>query len=118
MGKIALGRQYLIEFGGCDPAIIGSGAHVRGILLEATQRLKATIIKDLFHSFNPHGVSGVVVIAQSHVAVHTWPEHRLASMDIFTCSEGLDIDAAIGCLKAGFGANSVSITEVKRGVVD
>lgn len=67
----ALGRHLLIEFYGCSAAIIDSEASVREAMLEAARRANATIVAEVFHSFSPQGVSGVVVIAESHVAVHS-----------------------------------------------
>ena len=56
-------------------------------MTEAAKTAGATVVKTVFHHFSPHGISGVVVIAESHLAVHTWPEHGYASIDIFTCGE-------------------------------
>jgi S-adenosylmethionine decarboxylase len=71
-----------------------------------------------FHRFSPHGVSGVVVIAESHFAIHTWPEYGYCALDIFTCMDQIDSDAALHFLKLRFRAESISIMEVKRGVLD
>lgn len=59
-------------------------------LLEAIRVGGGTVVTELFHNFAPHGVSGVVVITESHVAIHTWPEHCYAAIDIFSCGESLD----------------------------
>ena len=58
-------------------------------MVEAAKRAEATIIDVVFHEFNPFGISGVVVIAESHLSIHTWPEHRYAAVDIFSCGETL-----------------------------
>ncbi|MCS7030506.1 MAG: adenosylmethionine decarboxylase, partial [Gloeomargarita sp. SKYG116] len=86
----ALGRQILVEFYQCDPEVLNDEARICHILLEAVRRSKATIVTDSFHSFSPYGVSGVVVIAESHVAIHTWPEFGYAAVDIFTWGETID----------------------------
>ncbi len=112
-----LGLHYLIEYYDCDSEIISSPIQIRKILLEATQKSNATIVADVFHSFNPHGVSGVVVIAESHVAIHTWPEHRCASVDIFSCSKKMDPIMIQTFLHSAFAAKSVMSTEIKRGLI-
>ena len=112
----ALGRQILVEFYGCNEAVLTDTANIREVMLEATRRSGATIISDDFHTFSPHGVSGVVVIAESHVTVHTWPEFGYAAIDIFTCGETIDPWAVMRYLEAEFGAESVSSMELKRGL--
>ena len=76
--------------------------------------MKATIVGSHFHAFSPHGVSGVVVIAESHLTVHTWPEHNFAAVDVFSCGE-LDLDAGIKLLIAEFGAQRHDVEEYDRG---
>ena len=112
----ALGRQILVEFYGCNEAVLTDTANIREVMLEGTRRSGATIISDDFHTFSPHGVSGVVVIAESHVAIHTWPEFGYAAIDIFTCGETIDPWAVMRYLEAEFGASSISSMELKRGL--
>ena len=82
--------QMLIELHGCKAELLNNPAALKELLLEAVRRGHGTIVTDVFHTFSPHGVSGVIVIAESHVAIHTWPEHGYAAVDIFSCSERLD----------------------------
>ncbi len=112
----ALGRQILVEFYGCDEAVLTDTANLREVMLEGTRRSGATIISNEFHTFSPHGVSGVIVIAESHVTVHTWPEFGYAAIDIFTCGETIDPWAVMHYLEAEFGASSISSMELKRGL--
>ncbi len=79
----ALGRQILVEFYECDENVLNNVAQIEAILLEGTRSSGASIISHKFHKFSPHGVSGMVVIAESHVAIHTWPEYSYAAVDIF-----------------------------------
>ena len=85
-------------------------------MVEAAKRAEATIIDVVFHEFNPFGISGVVVIAESHLSIHTWPEHRYAAVDIFSCGETLKPAEAANYLVEQFGASRASCVEVKRGV--
>lgn len=112
----ALGRQILVEFYQCDPEVLNDEARIRDILIEGVRRSKATIVTDSFHSFSPHGVSGVVVIAESHVAIHTWPEYGYAAVDIFTCGESIDPWVIQRYLQEQFRSRNVSSMELKRGL--
>ena len=112
----ALGRQILVEFYDCNRDILNGEESIRDILLEGVRRSGATIVSDTFHTFSPHGVSGVVVIAESHVAIHTWPEHGYAAVDIFTCGETIDPWIIQKYLETEFEAGNVSSMEMKRGL--
>lgn len=112
----ALGRQVLIELYQCDPEVLNSEQRIREILVEATRRSGATIVSDTFHTFSPHGVSGVVVIAESHVSIHTWPEYGYAAVDVFTCGERIDPWVIADYLRRELRAQSSSSMELKRGL--
>jgi S-adenosylmethionine decarboxylase len=114
----ALGKHLIVELYDCDKHLIDRVDQVEDILVEAVKVSKATIIKPVFHQFNPHGVSGVVVIAESHFSIHTWPEYGYCALDIFTCGEQIDSDLALQFLKQAFKAKSMSIVELKRGTLD
>jgi len=116
--KMHLGEKVLAEFYGCSVSAINDSGLIRAAMLEAARRAKATIVADVFHEFNPHGISGVVVIAESHIAIHSWPEHGCASVDLFTCSADMEPRAAIDYLKSVFQAERVEIQVVKRGRLD
>ncbi len=80
-----LGAQYLIELYGCTADSLSAVAGVEGDFLRAAAAIDATVLAVHFHQFEPHGVSGVLVISESHFCVHTWPEHGYAAIDLFTC---------------------------------
>ncbi len=112
----SLGRHLLLELYDCSSEILKDLETVRTALVEAAKRAEATIIDVVFHEFNPFGVSGVVVIAESHLSIHTWPEYRYAAVDIFSCGDALKPAAAASYLVEQFGAGRASCVEVKRGV--
>jgi len=114
----ALGKHLIVELYDCDRSLIDRVDQVEAILVEAVRISKATIIKPVFHQFNPHGVSGVVVIAESHFSIHTWPEYGYCALDIFTCGEQIDSDLALQFLKKAFRAKNMSVMELKRGTLD
>jgi spermidine synthase len=90
-----LGRHILAEFYGCDVARLNDPELLRRASLEAVERSGATIMSHHFKTFEPQGVSGVIVIAESHLAFHTWPEHGYAAIDYFTCGDRIDIHLAV-----------------------
>jgi S-adenosylmethionine decarboxylase len=111
----ALGRHLLVELFDCDPDVINNLEAVKGALIEAAKRAQATIVDVVFHEFNPFGISGVVVIAESHLSIHTWPEYRYAAVDIFSCGDVLQPEVAASYLVEQFAAERTSIVEMQRG---
>lgn len=114
--KEALGRHVLAEVYGCDPGILEDVDRVQRIMVDAAKRAGAEIREVAFHKFSPQGVSGVVVISESHLAVHTWPELGYAAVDVFTCGERVDPWVAFNHIVFNFKASSVTASEMKRGI--
>src|SRR5437773_8284057 len=115
-GLNALGRHLLLELFDCDLESINNLGSVKGALVEAARRAQATIVDVVFHEFNPFGISGVVVIAESHLSIHTWPEYRYAAVDIFSCGDVLQPEVAANYLVEQFAAERTSIVEMQRGM--
>jgi len=82
-----LGKHIIAEFYDCDSAVIDDISLIESIMTDSAKISGATIIKPFFHRFSPQGVSGIIVISESHFAIHTWPEHGYAAVDIFSCSD-------------------------------
>jgi len=114
----SLGNHLIVEMYECDTKIINNHAKVEEILVEAAKAAGAHIVQQVFHKFNPHGVSGVVVIAESHLSIHTWPEFGYCAIDVFTCGDTIDNKKAVDYMKQMFKAKSVSVMEMKRGVLN
>jgi len=112
----ALGRHLLIELFNCDRKLLNDVDFVEKILTKSAELAGATIVKTFFHTFNPHGVSGVVVIAESHLTIHTWPEYGYAALDIYTCGEHANPEEAVNYILEEFKATSVHISEITRGI--
>lgn len=112
----ALGIQILAEFYDCSSELLKDEEYIAKAMLDACLIGKATVVTSTFHSFSPFGVSGVVVIAESHVAIHTWPEYAYAAVDIFTCGETIEpwllFDHLANSLKSGHSSKM----ELKRGL--
>lgn len=113
----ALGRHILCEAYGCDPEVLNSLKKVEELMVDAALRAGAEVREVAFHKFSPQGVSGVVVISESHLAIHTWPELGYAAIDVFTCGESVDPKLACDYLVEAFGADTVTETLVTRGVL-
>ncbi len=111
----ALGHHILCEFYDCDALSIGKADTVEQLMLDAATLSGATIVNHCFHQFSPYGVSGVVVIAESHLAIHTWPEYGYAAVDLFTCGDSIDGWTAFEHLKNGFSSKRVEQKEFFRG---
>ena len=114
----ALGRHLMVELYGCDVMVLNDKERIERIMTEAAVRSGATVVQSVFHLFNPHGVSGVVVIAESHLAIHTWPEHGYAAVDIFTCGTDVDPWKAHEYIKKELGASHFSTVEMTRGELE
>jgi S-adenosylmethionine decarboxylase len=111
-----LGQHTLLEYYGCDRARLKRAATVKKLLCRAVRQGGGTIVKALFHNFSPCGVSGVVVITESHVTIHTWPEHRYAAVDIFSCSPRLDHAVIRRALQEALQASRVRRRSFRRGI--
>lgn len=111
-----VGHHYIVEASGCDPEVISKVERVEQILTRAAEVAGVQIWAISFHRFSPVGVSGVVVISESHLSVHTWPETGYVALDIYTCGEDAKPEAAVEYALGEFGAKNVHITEVTRGL--
>jgi len=110
-----LGVQLVADMHGCDPAALDDLQGVGEAMLEAARRGGARIVAHNFHRFSPHGISGVVIIAESHLAIHTWPEHRFAAIDLFTCSDSVQPDLCLAYLQQFFRSERVVTSTLRRG---
>ena len=111
-----LGEHILAEFFGCDPHKLADLSFIEESMIEAANCANATIIGTSFHPFQPGGVSGVIVIQESHLSIHTWPEYGYAAVDLFTCGAHVTPWAAFDVLNEKLGATNKLLLELKRGV--
>ncbi len=114
----ALGRHMTVEFYDCDVKFLADAGKLEAVFTRAAEVSGATVIDSNFHNFEPQGVSGVVVISESHFAVHAWPEYDYAAVDLFTCGDKVDFDRAIAEISAGLGSGQWIVSSVmNRGIV-
>jgi S-adenosylmethionine decarboxylase proenzyme len=90
---------------------------IEDAMVGAARAMRANIVASEFHHFNPHGVSGMVIISESHLSIHTWPEYGYAAVDVFTCGDVIDPTNAHEMLREAFKPTSESVMELKRGLL-
>ncbi len=112
-----LGKHIILELNDCATDPLKDPVAIQSILETAALAMGATIVTSNFHHFSPLGVSGVVIIMESHLTIHTWPEHNYAAVDIFTCGI-LDFEKGISLLKEKLEAKEVQIKDFERGRID
>ena len=113
----ALGKHLLLELNDCNREALNDIDFLRNTLLTAATESGATALGESFHYFSPQGVSGVVIIAESHLSIHTWPEYGYAAADIFTCGDSVQPEKAAEVIVEKLGARNHSITEIERGLL-
>ena len=109
-----LGQHLIVDFHDCK-VIPQTAGELEQLMLETAKLANATIVTSLFHAFSPIGLSGVVVIAESHLAVHTWPEHQVVCIDLFTCSDKMKSNDGLAFLFDSLQAGLMSVKTVARG---
>ncbi len=110
-----IGRHLIAEYYDCSAAIVDAVEAVARHLRAAAEAVGATIVNEAFHRYAPQGVSGTILIAESHLSVHTWPEVGYVAVDIFTCG-GLDPRLGFPVLEERFEAQAVRMQEILRGL--
>jgi S-adenosylmethionine decarboxylase len=115
--QLALGRHLLIELHGCSWSALDDVNLIRDTLVEAAHRLNSTVLDVATHKFEPIGVTAFVMISESHLSIHTWPEHGYAALDIFTCSPSMQPADVVGFISARLDAGHVETVEVNRGIL-
>ncbi|MEZ4774340.1 MAG: adenosylmethionine decarboxylase [Bacteroidia bacterium] len=111
----SLGRHILVDYHDCSRQILNNTTLIEEFMLEAARQASATIIQSHFHHFSPFGVSGVVIIQESHLTIHTWPESHYAAVDIFTCGAQMNPWKAHEYLMQALCAGHSDIKDISRG---
>ncbi len=111
-----LGTHVLLELRECDPQLLDDLVYIREQLLNAAATVDAHVIGESFHQFSPQGVTGILSIAESHISIHTWPEHGYAAADIFTCGDQTKPDRAAAYIIAALRCQDPEITQIRRGL--
>lgn len=113
----SLGSHLLIEMFGCDMDSLKAETSVGLAMRDAAVASEATVVAESFHEFRPYGVSGAVIIQESHYTIHTWPEHSYAAVDLFYCGGTILVHSAVDVLRERFRPTNMKFLVVRRGVV-
>ena len=112
----SLGSHVLIEMFGCDGTMLEAERYVGQAMRDAAVESRATVVEQSFHEFKPYGVSGAVIIQESHYTIHTWPEHRYAAIDLFYCGGSVQVHKAVDVLRERFQPERIKFLVVRRGL--
>jgi len=110
-----LGKHIILEINECNNEKLNDLRFVEKIMVEAALTAGLEIKEVIFNQFNPQGVTGVVMIKESHLTIHTWPELGYAAVDLFTCCKSFKTFAAVDLITEKFEAKRTEINEIKRG---
>jgi S-adenosylmethionine decarboxylase len=111
----ALGRHLIIEMFDADN--LNDAELLDSALRETVEAIDGTLLDCRVVQFPVHGVTGVAIISESHVAVHTWPEYGYAAVDIFTCNMDVDIQPGIDVMTKYFVPGRIEVVQVQRGII-
>jgi S-adenosylmethionine decarboxylase len=114
----SLGRHILAEFYECDANALNNHTLIETVMNKAAQACGATVVESRFHQFAPQGISGVVIIMESHLAIHTWPELEYAAIDLFTCGDQCDPLVAYDYIREHLHAGHATYSELRRGLIN
>jgi S-adenosylmethionine decarboxylase proenzyme len=109
------GKHLLVEYVGCSFSALDDVVGIQAMMERAACAARMTIVASVFKPFIPQGVSGVVIVEESHISIHTWPEVGYAAVDCYTCGAG-DPEAAFEALRIGLESQYHEIVYVQRGL--
>lgn len=112
----SLGSHLLIELFDCHKESLELEKSVGKAMRDAAVESEATVVAQSFHEFKPWGVSGAVIIQESHYTIHTWPEHGYAAVDLFYCGGTVHVDKAVDVLRERFQPKRIKFLVVRRGI--
>ena len=115
-GEATLGKHIIAEFSECDPKVLKNIKAIREALIQAAAIAGATVLESSFYHFGNGGVSGVVIIAESHLSIHTWPEFGYAACDFYTCGSNTEPEKACRLLAKALNSNHGEYLTVRRGI--
>ncbi|APC48058.1 adenosylmethionine decarboxylase [Virgibacillus halodenitrificans] len=111
-----MGRHVIAELWGCNIEKLNDMGLIERIFVNAALKAGAEIREVAFHKFAPHGVSGVVIISESHLTIHSFPEHGYASIDVYTCGDIIDPNVAAEYIAEALESDTCEKVEIPRGM--
>jgi S-adenosylmethionine decarboxylase len=109
-----VGKHCILELYDCDPARLDDEAFLRTAITTAAKRAGATLLNLITHRFEPQGVTGLALLAESHISIHTWPESGYAAVDVFTCGDHTMPERACQVLGEQLGAATRKLKSFRR----
>lgn len=117
-GPITLGHHWIVDLHGCPAELLDDHNLIRNRLRETTERFGLTLLDIVSNKFEPQGVTAVGLLAESHMSIHTWPEHGYAAIDIFTCGLDQTLKAACRFIAESLEATESTVLRLQRGVLN
>lgn len=112
----SVGRHLVLELWECSD--LNSPVVLEAALRESVDACKATLLDLRVHAFSPHGVTGVAIVSESHIMIHTWPELGYAAIDVFTCGDSTEPYDVLPVVRKHFSPQRIQVMEIRRGIVD
>ena len=109
-----VGKHCILELYDCDSAKLDDESFLRTTITSAAKRAGATLLHLITHRFDPQGVTGLALLAESHISIHTWPESGYAAVDVFTCGDHTMPERACEVLQIALGASRHKLTSFRR----
>lgn len=113
--KEKLGMHLVAEIYFSDPSVLNDEEKIRESLIDASIAGNMTVINASSHKFSPHGVTALILLAESHISIHTWPEYGYAAIDIFACGKG-EPEKSLERLKELLPIKDFKILKINRGL--
>jgi len=110
----SVGTHCILELYGCPAAVLNDAQKIQQALREASRIAKSTLLGEIHHAFEPHGVTALALLAESHISVHTWPETGYAALDVFTCGDHTLPEKACSYLVEALEAADYSLQTLRR----
>ena len=109
------GTHIVADLYGCDGVLLDDEKFLIELLVNAATKARATVLNKVAHSFDPHGVTILVLLAESHLSIHTWPETGYAAVDVMTCGDNMKPQIAIDAIVDALKVDDVKQTTISRG---
>jgi S-adenosylmethionine decarboxylase len=109
-----VGKHCILELYACDASKLNDESFIRTTIATAAREAGATVLQLISHRFQPQGVTGLVLLAESHLSIHTWPESGYAAVDVFTCGDHTMPDRACLALVDALGAGDYKLSSFRR----
>lgn len=109
------GTHIILDLYKCNPKLLNNKKHIEEALNESCKLSNCKVLKKLIYQFKPQGITGILLLEESHISIHTYPEHNSCFADIYTCGDDATPEMAIRFLEEFFQSEKIEITTLTRG---